>query len=39
VLVRRGIIASATVRSPAADADPETLAWLDEVLRDLELLP
>ena len=39
VLVRRGIIASATVRSPAADADPETLAWLDDVLRDLELLP
>ena len=26
VLVRRGIIASATVRSPAADADPATLA-------------
>jgi 2-keto-3-deoxy-L-arabinonate dehydratase len=37
VLVRRGIIADATVRSPAADADPETLAWLDDILRDLGL--
>ncbi len=38
VLVRRGIIASATVRSPAVDADSATLAYLDDVLRDLELL-
>jgi 4-hydroxy-tetrahydrodipicolinate synthase len=38
VLVRRGIIASATVRSPAVDADPATLAYLDDILRDLELI-
>ncbi|WP_020518914.1 dihydrodipicolinate synthase family protein [Catelliglobosispora koreensis] len=38
VLVRRGIIASATVRSPAVDADPGTLAYLDHVLRDLGLI-
>lgn len=38
VLVRRGIIRSATVRTPAVDADPATLAWLDDILRDLELL-
>lgn len=37
VLVRRGIIAHATVRSPAADADPATLAWLDTILAELEL--
>jgi len=37
VLVRRGIIASATVRSPAADADAQTLTYLDDVLRDLGL--
>ncbi|NUT36431.1 MAG: dihydrodipicolinate synthase family protein [Hamadaea sp.] len=38
VLVRRGIIRSATVRTPAVDADPATLAWLDDILRDLELI-
>jgi 4-hydroxy-tetrahydrodipicolinate synthase len=38
VLVQRGIIATATVRSPAVDADPATLAYLDLILRDLELL-
>lgn len=38
VLVRRGIIASAAVRAPAADADTATLAWLDDILRDLGLL-
>lgn len=38
VLVRRGVIASATVRAPAVDADTATLAWLDDILRDLELL-
>jgi 4-hydroxy-tetrahydrodipicolinate synthase len=38
VLVRRGIIRSATVRPPAVDADAATLAWLDEILRDLEIL-
>jgi 2-keto-3-deoxy-L-arabinonate dehydratase len=37
VLVRRGIIASATVRPPAVDADPATLAWLDDLLADLGL--
>jgi 4-hydroxy-tetrahydrodipicolinate synthase len=37
VLVRRGIIASATVRPPAADADPETLAALAPILEDLGL--
>lgn len=39
VLVRRGIIASATVRPPAVDADQATLAWLDDILADLGLLP
>lgn len=39
VLVRRGIIAHATVRSPATDADPASLAWLDTILGDLGLLP
>ncbi|GAB4055333.1 dihydrodipicolinate synthase family protein [Catellatospora paridis] len=39
VLVRRGIIASATVRPPAVDADAATLAWLDDILTDLRLLP
>lgn len=38
VLVRRGIIASATVRSPALDADPATLSWLDDILKDLDLI-
>lgn len=38
VLVQRGIIATATVRSPAVDADPATLAYLDLILHDLELL-
>jgi 4-hydroxy-tetrahydrodipicolinate synthase len=38
VLVRRGIIAGAFVRSPASGADAETLAWLDLILRDLEIL-
>lgn len=38
VLVRRGIIASATVRPPAVDSDPASLAWLDDLLRDLELI-
>ena len=38
VLVRRGIIRSATVRPPAVDADAATLAWLDDILRDLDLL-
>jgi 2-keto-3-deoxy-L-arabinonate dehydratase len=37
VLVRRGVIASATVRPPATDADPPTLAALAEVLTDLGL--
>jgi 2-keto-3-deoxy-L-arabinonate dehydratase len=37
VLVRRGIIRSATVRPPAVDADAASLAWLDDILRDLEL--
>jgi 4-hydroxy-tetrahydrodipicolinate synthase len=35
VLVRRGLIDSATVRSPAIEADPATLHALDDVLRDL----
>ncbi|MGI8335661.1 dihydrodipicolinate synthase family protein [Actinomadura scrupuli] len=38
VLVRRGIIRSATVRPPASDADPATLAWLDDILGDLGLM-
>lgn len=37
VLVRRGIIESATVRPPAVDADPGTLAALDAILSDLDL--
>jgi 2-keto-3-deoxy-L-arabinonate dehydratase len=35
VLVRRQLITSATVRPPAVDADPATLAWLDDILGDL----
>jgi 4-hydroxy-tetrahydrodipicolinate synthase len=35
VLLRRGIIASTTVRSPAVDADPATLAALALILEDL----
>lgn len=35
VLVRRGIIASPTVRPPATDADPGTLATLEGILADL----
>ncbi|GAA2329724.1 dihydrodipicolinate synthase family protein [Dactylosporangium salmoneum] len=35
VLHRRGVIASTTVRPPATDADPGTLAALDLVLSDL----
>lgn len=38
VLVRRGIITSPTVRLPAVDADSATLAWLDDILSDLELV-
>ncbi|GAB3932326.1 dihydrodipicolinate synthase family protein [Micromonospora vulcania] len=37
VLIRRGVIGSATVRPPAVDADPATLAALDEILTDLGL--
>ncbi|MET7392170.1 dihydrodipicolinate synthase family protein [Dactylosporangium sp. NPDC005572] len=37
VLVRRGVIASATVRAPAVDADAATLAALDLILSDLAL--
>jgi 4-hydroxy-tetrahydrodipicolinate synthase len=37
VLVRRGVIASATVRPPAVDADPATLAALGDILDDLDL--
>ncbi|UWZ49630.1 dihydrodipicolinate synthase family protein [Dactylosporangium matsuzakiense] len=37
VLVRRGVIASATVRPPASDADAGTLAALAAVLEDLGL--
>ncbi|GAA3934575.1 dihydrodipicolinate synthase family protein [Actinomadura viridis] len=37
VLVRRGLIASAAVRSPARDLDAATLAGLDEVLAALGL--
>ncbi|MBB4905379.1 dihydrodipicolinate synthase family protein [Actinophytocola algeriensis] len=39
VLVRRGIIAHATVRSPAGTPSRATLAELDTVLADLELPP
>jgi 2-keto-3-deoxy-L-arabinonate dehydratase len=35
VLHRRGVIASTTVRAPATDADPATLAALDDILTDL----
>jgi 4-hydroxy-tetrahydrodipicolinate synthase len=35
VLVRRGIIATPTVRPPAVDADPGTLAALADILDDL----
>jgi dihydrodipicolinate synthase/N-acetylneuraminate lyase len=35
VLVRRNLISSAAVRPPAVDADPATLAWLDDILADL----
>ncbi|MBB5874470.1 4-hydroxy-tetrahydrodipicolinate synthase [Allocatelliglobosispora scoriae] len=38
VLVRRGIIATATVRPPAVDADAASLAWLDDILADLGLV-
>jgi 4-hydroxy-tetrahydrodipicolinate synthase len=37
VLVRRGVIASATVRPPAVEADAATLAGLDDILSDLGL--
>ncbi|MGN9809312.1 dihydrodipicolinate synthase family protein [Micromonospora sp. BQ11] len=37
VLVRRGVIDTATVRPPAVDADPATLAALDAILADLDL--
>ncbi|MEV1145876.1 dihydrodipicolinate synthase family protein [Micromonospora sp. NPDC049799] len=37
VLVRRGVIDTATVRPPAVDADPATLATLDAILADLDL--
>ncbi|MER7277773.1 dihydrodipicolinate synthase family protein [Dactylosporangium sp. NPDC000244] len=37
VLLRRGVITSAAVRSPATDADPATLAALDDILTDLGL--
>jgi 4-hydroxy-tetrahydrodipicolinate synthase len=37
VLHRRGVIASTTVRAPAVDADPATLAALDVILDDLGL--
>ncbi|HEY3504900.1 MAG TPA: dihydrodipicolinate synthase family protein [Actinocatenispora sp.] len=37
VLVRRGVLTSAAVRSPARDADPGTLAALDRILADLRL--
>lgn len=39
VLVRRGVIASATVRSPAATPTRATIAELDTVLADLALPP
>ncbi|GAA4245862.1 dihydrodipicolinate synthase family protein [Dactylosporangium darangshiense] len=37
VLHRRGVIASTAVRSPAAEADPATLAALADILDDLGL--
>jgi 4-hydroxy-tetrahydrodipicolinate synthase len=37
VLVRRGVISSPAVRPPAAEADPGTLAALDDILADLDL--
>lgn len=37
VLVRRGVLDSPAVRSPARDADPGTLAALDRILADLRL--
>jgi 2-keto-3-deoxy-L-arabinonate dehydratase len=37
VLVRRGVISSPAVRPPAVDADPGTLAALDDILSDLAL--
>lgn len=37
VLVRRRVISSPAVRPPAVDADPGTLAALDDILSDLEL--
>jgi len=37
VLVRRGVIETPTVRPPAADADPGTLAALADLLDDLGL--
>ncbi|MEU6389470.1 dihydrodipicolinate synthase family protein [Streptomyces sp. NPDC046939] len=39
VLVRRGIIASPTVRLPAAPLDPVTRAALEEILGELALPP
>ncbi|MEV0267976.1 dihydrodipicolinate synthase family protein [Hamadaea sp. NPDC050747] len=38
VLVRRELITSSAVRPPAVDADAATLAWLDDILRDLGLI-
>jgi 2-keto-3-deoxy-L-arabinonate dehydratase len=35
VLLRRGLIASAAVRSPAREVDDWTRAWLDHMLTDL----
>jgi 4-hydroxy-tetrahydrodipicolinate synthase len=37
VLVRRGVLDSATVRAPARDADAGTLAALDAILTELNL--
>jgi len=39
VLVRRGVIASGTVRLPARPLDPVTARALDDVLADLPLAP
>jgi len=39
VLVRRKLITSSAVRPPAVDADAATLAWLDDILSDLEIVP
>lgn len=39
VLVRRGVIASASVRLPAKPIDPDSLAYLEDVLADLALPP